>query len=320
MRVGDAHCAAIRFDRRLREHFVAEPVRHRLRAHQLVRAERTGNIRLEDVELLRVRRVSQQIGGHAEILGKNLGRHVLEPVTDEKRAVLIEAAAIEHQQKFAAIGTETLDAMRHAGWEIPEIADSHVIDEIAALRIDRGDPRSAVQHVGPLGFLVPVQLADAAGVQAHVDAGNGFGNAQFTLGSPAARLRLGGVRHVGGEQAARADGKASQNVAPVGWWHGIFLQVLPVAAGQEALPFEKGNKNFALLALALRQNTRFHNKSFLVLFFKKEHLSSCRPYTNCPRKNPKAGKGRQAFGTSARRIGATLYCGTGWRLPRRKPE
>ena len=43
-------------------------------------------------------------------------------------------------------------------------------------------------------------------------------------------------------------------------------------------------------------------------------IQSC-CYTNLPRKNPSAGNGRQDFGRSPRRIGATLYRGTGCRAP-----
>jgi hypothetical protein len=32
-----------------------------------------------------------------------------------------------------------------------------------SLRVDGGDPGGAVQHVGPFGSLVPMQLANAAG-------------------------------------------------------------------------------------------------------------------------------------------------------------
>src|SRR5262249_61313055 len=73
----------------------------------------------------------------------------------------------------------------------PQVTDTDVVDEVAALRIDRGNPRLAVQHVGPLSRLVPVQLAYAAGVQANVHAGNSRGNAELThghLARPAASL------------------------------------------------------------------------------------------------------------------------------------
>ena len=82
--------------------------------------------------------------------------------------------------------------MRNARREIPQIADADVIDEIAPLRIDRGDARGAVEHVGPFGRLVPMQLAHAAGIEPHVHAGDVLGNAELAhrhLPGPAARLQ-----------------------------------------------------------------------------------------------------------------------------------
>jgi hypothetical protein len=43
--------------------------------------------------------------------------------------------------------------------------------------------------------------------------------------------------------------------------------------GKEALLFEKRSKNFCFLARAQNSQKPFMNKSFLVLFFKKERLS-----------------------------------------------
>lgn len=68
------------------------------------------------------------------------------------------------------------------GAKIPKIAHAHIVDEVAALRIDRRDVGAAAQHSGPLGGLVPMQLAHAAGIQAHVDAGDGRGDRQLPLG------------------------------------------------------------------------------------------------------------------------------------------
>ena len=99
-------------------------------------------------------------------------------------------------KKLGAVGTETLDRMRDARREIPQVADADVVDEIAPLRIDRGDARGAVEHVGPFGGLVPMQLAHAAGIEPHVDAGDVLGNAELAhrhLPGPAARLQA----HVG---------------------------------------------------------------------------------------------------------------------------
>jgi hypothetical protein len=126
--------------------------------------------------------VPEQRGGNPEIFAQHLGRRVLEPVAQQEGRVLVKTAAVEHQQEFAAVGPEALDRMRNAAGKIPEIADADVVDEIAALRIDRGDARGAVKHVRPFGFLVPMQFAHAAGIEAHVDAGDVLGDAKLALG------------------------------------------------------------------------------------------------------------------------------------------
>ena len=188
--VGDAHRAAFGLDRRLRQHAMAETLRHRRRAGDLVGIERSRQRRREDVELARVGHVGEGRSLHAEILRQHVGRHVLDPVAEQEGVVLVEIAVVEHQQKLGAVGTETLDRMRDARREIPQVADADVVDEIAALRIDRGDARGAVEHVGPFGGLVPMQLAHAAGIEPHVDAGDVLGNAELAhrhLPGPAAR-------------------------------------------------------------------------------------------------------------------------------------
>jgi len=81
--------------------------------------------------------------------------------------------------------------VRDALGEVPEVADADIVDELAALLVDRGDAGAAIEHVGPLGGLVPMQLAHAAGVEPHVDAGDLLGDAELALGDlagPAAAL------------------------------------------------------------------------------------------------------------------------------------
>jgi hypothetical protein len=133
--------------------------------------------------------VSEERGIDAEILAQHLGRHMLEPVADQEGIVFVEVAIVEDQEEFTAVGIEPLDRVRNARREVPEIADAHVINEIAAVRVDGGDAGGAVKHVGPLGGLVPMQLTHAAGIQAHVDAGDILGNAELArrhLPGPAA--------------------------------------------------------------------------------------------------------------------------------------
>ena len=86
----------------------------------------------EDIELARIRHVSEGRAGNAEILGQHLVRRVLEPVAQQESIVFVEIAVVEHQQEFAAVRIEALDRMRNAGRKIPEIADADVIDEVAA--------------------------------------------------------------------------------------------------------------------------------------------------------------------------------------------
>ena len=114
---------------------------------------------------------------------------MLEPVAQQKRAVLVEVAIIEDEEEFAAVGTETLDRMGNAAGEIPEIADADVVDKVTALRVDRRDAGRSGEHVCPFRLLVPVKLAHPARIQPHVHAGDCFRNAQLSRGdlpSPAA--------------------------------------------------------------------------------------------------------------------------------------
>src|ERR1700716_3566954 len=72
--------------------------------------------------------------------------------------------------------------MRVAGRKIPDIALLDVGNIGAACCIDHGNPAVTVSHVRPLGRLMPMQLADAAGRQSHIDAGDGGENCEFPLG------------------------------------------------------------------------------------------------------------------------------------------
>src|SRR5499427_1771283 len=66
----------------------------------------------------------------------------------------------------------------------PEIALTHILHVGATLRVQHRDPAVAIGHVGPFRRLVPVQFADAARAEAHVDAGD------------SARDREVGLRHL----------------------------------------------------------------------------------------------------------------------------
>ena len=90
-------------------------------------------------------------------------------------------AFIKAYQELASVGAEALQRMRQAGGEIPKVAFFQVGDIRSAHFVERGDAAGAVGHVGPFGELVPVHLADAAGRQPHVDAGDGFRNREGLL-------------------------------------------------------------------------------------------------------------------------------------------
>jgi hypothetical protein len=105
-------------------------------------------------------------------------------VGDQEGIIFVEVTVIEREKEFAAVRIETLDRVRNACREIPEIGDAHIIDEIPPLRIDRGDAGGAVKHVGPFGLLVPMQLAHAAGVEPHVHARDGRSDAETHASSP----------------------------------------------------------------------------------------------------------------------------------------
>ncbi len=179
-------------DRLLRQHAVRVGERRRRGALDAVALQRRRHLAGEDVELVRVGHVGEACRRHAEVLGQHLGRRMHEPVAEEERVVLAEGAVVEDQQELAAVGTEALDRVRQARREIPQVADAEVVHEAAALGIDDGDARVAVEHVGPLGFLVPMHLADGAGVEAHVDAGHVGRHRQLAHGDlarPAAALQ-----------------------------------------------------------------------------------------------------------------------------------
>jgi hypothetical protein len=55
-------------------------------------------------------------------------------------------------------------------WEVPEISFLQVIDETAALGIQGRNANVSFKDIGPLGFLVPMQLPDHAFIESHVDA------------------------------------------------------------------------------------------------------------------------------------------------------
>src|ERR1700692_2856785 len=115
--------------------------------------------------------------------------------------------------------------MWNARCEIPEIADADVIDEVVPLSVDGGDAGAAVKHVGPFALLVPMQFANAAGIQAHVHAGDVLGNAEFShrdLTGPAAGFQP----HMSVRKGEAQMGKRAE----IGGGRNEQIGILPVTA------------------------------------------------------------------------------------------
>jgi hypothetical protein len=145
------------------------------------------------------------------------------PIGHQQSVELARCAVIEADNKFATVRSEALQRMRITGRKIPDIALLDVGNIGAAQRIDHGHPAVAVSHVRPLGRLMPMQLADAAGRQSHIDAGDGCGNCEVRLGHlprPAAVLNA-ALHGIEGRPDLR-------HAANVGWRRGkCRLQLIP---------------------------------------------------------------------------------------------
>ena len=80
------------------------------------------------------------------------------------------------------------------GREVPQVADADVVDEVAPFLVNGGDAGPAGEHVRPLGLLVPVHLANTAGFEAHVHAGElvamGSSRTVTSRAQPPVRRRL----------------------------------------------------------------------------------------------------------------------------------
>src|SRR5882724_2835900 len=160
---------------------MAEGLRNGCRTQQLVFTQRGGNRGLENVKLARIGRMCDQRSGHAKVLAQDFGRRVLEPVAQQECVVLVEVSIVENQQKFTSVGAEALNRMWNATGKIPEVTNTHVIDKVSSLGVNGGNTGGPVQHVSPFGLFVPMQLAHAAGVESHLNAGNRFRNTKLPL-------------------------------------------------------------------------------------------------------------------------------------------
>jgi len=180
-RVGDPHPAAGRNNRLLRHHPVAERLRHRACSRTDGVVGQRLDLALENVAF--VVDVDRNVGKctfrNAEVLGQHLARHVREQVREQKGLVFRKTAVVEDQEEFAAV-VEALDRMRNYSREIPQIAGADIVDEGASLFVDGRNARMPGEHVGPFGLLVPMHLADAAGIESHIHAGELGCNRQLT--------------------------------------------------------------------------------------------------------------------------------------------
>lgn len=192
--VGDAHLTTRGDDWLLGEHLVGEVVLGLLDVLAggplVIDGARVGA--LEDV-FLALGQVGEDLWGEVEVLGNDrLGRvgwrvqksaggqankrlvngpELTEPVSQDESALLREATIVEYKQELCAIGAQALQAVGYAAREVPQVTLLEVLHEVAALVVERGDTHRAVKDISPLCLLVPMQLADDALAQAHVDRG-----------------------------------------------------------------------------------------------------------------------------------------------------
>lgn len=105
---------------------------------------------------------------HAEVLRKHRLGRARNPIGEQECRVLGEVAVVEDEEELGAIGTEALQRVRVARWEVPEVALLEVIDKATTLGVERSDADLALENVRPLSLLVPMQLTDNALVQTHI--------------------------------------------------------------------------------------------------------------------------------------------------------
>jgi hypothetical protein len=121
------------------------------------------------------------------------GRRVPDPVADRERAELREIAVVEHEEEDAGAGPKPLDRVAMSAREIPDVAGAEIHRLPLTGGIDGGDTAIALDDVAYSGGIgVPVKLAQRAGLEHHVNAGQLFrdreaGDTRF-LGGAAVEL------------------------------------------------------------------------------------------------------------------------------------
>src|SRR4029077_12750788 len=77
---------------------------------------------------------------------------------------------VKTDDEFASVRPKALQGVRSARRKIPEIAGLHVANIGPSFRVEDSHATITVGHDRPLGGLVPVQLANSASGQPHIDA------------------------------------------------------------------------------------------------------------------------------------------------------
>jgi len=147
---------------------------------ELVLLEVAGHIAGEDPEVVE-RDVAEHLLGDAEVLGEDVERGVGEPVGEQEGVGFGLRAVVEDDDELCAIRSETLQRVRESRREEPQVALVDVFDARHAGAAERGDAAAAACHERPLGGLVPVQLADPACLEVHVDPGDLVGDREVGL-------------------------------------------------------------------------------------------------------------------------------------------
>ena len=103
-----------------------------------------------------------------------------EPIGDGEGSELGEIAVVEDEHEGANAGTDPLNRVAMTAREIPDVAGAEIDDLGLSLRIDGGDAAVSVDHIGPFGGVgVPMQLAQTAGIERHIDPGKLVGDREL---------------------------------------------------------------------------------------------------------------------------------------------
>ncbi|MNM98328.1 hypothetical protein D3C81_1108570 [compost metagenome] len=111
----------------------------------------------------------ESISRYSEIGRKNILWGMCEPIRNGKCIEVREMAVIKDEQKLAAI-LQTLYGMGNTRWKIPQITGTNVGNKVMSVLIDCCYSGMTEQHIRPLCLLMPMQLANTAGCQAHINA------------------------------------------------------------------------------------------------------------------------------------------------------